>query len=490
MKFRSVLSPLVALAFLIATCATAAAQSLATHQTWHYRLLHPSTLIDDCLICDRPTLILPLRGSFDLVLLEQNSLNTRYELTNIDFYVGSPDNPQYRVTGQGTWQIGGEVAVVQTVTLQTIVQAPSGSASRTFTNVSQQVQALWPEFEVDLNDTAGLGSIYRLHIVAAPLREVWLSTALGFNSTNGAGTVNAGDLISDTGRIVEPQGDLVRALGLPSGAYTIDAVDVAPGGSVLFSLNQDVTSPALGLLHNGDVFSDHGLIVETNQVLMAAFGLAPPFQDVGLKGLQVMDNGEVLFTINKDVAAKGSGLTLTHGDLLSNSGQIRKSNQNLLARFQPGTNANFGLKAFHLWPSGEVWFSVETGFNDTSLGPVGNGDLLSDQGFIVFDNVDLTTAFGPASTSANLGLTSLFVVTDVVPPVPAPVLLPPAVPPGSSTGNVMLSWSAQGKVFQVNKSAVLSTSFTPASPIVPGTNWTDFGALPVNPIGFYRLRQW
>ena len=78
-----------------------------------YTLVAGSQLTDDCPICDRMPIVVPMTGTFGLHVLEQNPLFTRYELLDIAFHAGTNPAPEYQVTGRGTYQIGGEVVVLQ-----------------------------------------------------------------------------------------------------------------------------------------------------------------------------------------------------------------------------------------------------------------------------------------------------------------------------------------------------------------------------------------
>src|SRR5262245_16317254 len=88
---------------------TAAFAQTSTNQTLAYTLLEGSYLIDDCLICGRPTILWPMRGTFNLTLIEENPLFRRYAVRDIKFT--TQNDPPYAVAGQGTYQIGGEVAL-------------------------------------------------------------------------------------------------------------------------------------------------------------------------------------------------------------------------------------------------------------------------------------------------------------------------------------------------------------------------------------------
>src|SRR5689334_10430622 len=82
-----------------------------------YALLAGSDLTDDCLACDRLSLPLPLQGTFQLLLFDQNPLFTRYQLTNIFFRTTGNTGGSYVVNGSGVYQVGGEVALVQDLSL-------------------------------------------------------------------------------------------------------------------------------------------------------------------------------------------------------------------------------------------------------------------------------------------------------------------------------------------------------------------------------------
>jgi len=76
--------------------------------------------------------------------------------------------------------------------------------------------------------------------------------------------------------------------------------------------------------------------------------------------------------------------------------------------------------------------STEEGFNDTQLGLIREGELLSDQGYIVFRNLELTSSFAPAEDMADFGLDAIYVVTNATPPAPVPRLV--SIGPGGQPG--------------------------------------------------------
>ena len=119
--------------------------------------------------------------------------------------------------------------------------------------------------------------------------------------------------------------------------------------------------------------------------------------------------------------------------------------------------------------------------------PVIAGDLLSDEGYIVFDNLELLNAFAPANAPSDIGLDALYVVTDATPPTQAPRL---AIQVNTSKGSAVLAWQGQGRVFQVERAADVTGPFRPLSPILPDLSFDDSGTLTNRAQSYYRLRQW
>src|SRR5437899_1533460 len=69
-----------------------------------YTLLGGSYFIDECLICGRPTIEEPLRGTFDLVLLQDTAPYTKYAVRNIDFVAGQGSTLERHIGGNGTYE--------------------------------------------------------------------------------------------------------------------------------------------------------------------------------------------------------------------------------------------------------------------------------------------------------------------------------------------------------------------------------------------------
>jgi hypothetical protein len=457
-------------------------------QTWAYQLAAESTLTDACRLCGLPPVSLPMRGTFTLTLQSINPLFAQYTLDSIAFTAGNGTNVAYQVAGQGNLQFGGEVAVVQNMTLQVQVNGmPFG-----FTNGVTSATRTWPVIGIDLTQTnRNFAQLISLHLLAVPVREIWFATARGFTPANLPAATNGispGDLISTSGRVVLSNAQLVNALSpqASSASLALAAVDVGAGGEVLFALSQGVVSKTLGSLHQGDLMSDRGRVVKRNQDLTAPFGPMPIAPDVGLSGVQTLPNGEFLFAIQRPLFSELLGTNLLAGDILSTSGHILRTSQQLYAHFTTGGEA--GLTSFYMWPSGEIWFTPATGFRDPQLGPIQAGDLLSDQGYIVFRNLDLVSAFAPRGDITSFGLNALFVITDVTPPAAAPSILPLSLP--TPNGARVIQWSGRGKVFQLQKALNVDGPYLPISPIIPDMEYLDAAAGPSQPEAYYRVGQW
>jgi hypothetical protein len=205
----------------------------------------------------------------------------------------------------------------------------------------------------------------------------------------------------------------------PTPDLGLDGVDLLPGGEIAFSIESDLFSETLGDLHEGDLLSDQGRVMMTYSKLITPLGPEPPPLDLGLDAADLLENGEILFSIEKDFFSESLGRSVRKGDLLSSKGFIVRSNEQLVARFQPADpKKDYGLDAIFVWPNGEVWFSVETGFYGQHFEPYNAGDLLSDQGYVVYRNLELLGAFQPLEDLADFGLDALWIVTDLGPGFP------------------------------------------------------------------------
>ena len=456
-----------------------------------YTLLDGSFFVDDCLICGRPTIMQPLRGTFDLVLIQDTPPYLKYAVRNMDFTTSPGWAGEVRLTGGGTYVRFEEFARLQDMDLALQVKDAFTNRPAFFTNDTRVVEKPWPLIQVKLTQTNGtLVQTFSLNLFAAPLREVWFSTSKALTSTNRFSPTNVispGDLISNRGRVVKRNYELTARLGVmpivPD--LGLDAVQVTRRGEVLFSIPSNIWSEGLGAIGHGDLLSDRGVIVKRNQDLLAAFGGPAVQLDAGLDAVQVMPEGEILFSIRSNVVV--NALTLGRGDILSDRGQVFRTNRELLAHFHPAvTNRDFGLDAMQFLPSGEIWFSVEESFSDKWLGTVSAGDLLSSLGHRVFSNEQLVAEFAPLAPALDYGLDAIFVVTDTKPPAPAPRIVKLRI----SVGSVGIDWDGDGDVFQLEYAPGISGPWSPCSPILSDLTFDATGDLATGASGFFRVRQW
>lgn len=246
-------------------------------RSWRYQLLPDSLLIDDCPPCGRPTILEPLRGTFDLRLVEETPLFSRYAMENIAFTAGSIAGRSYKIFGTGNYRVGGEVALLQDMTLE--VRIDDGVTNRLcfLTNATPHVGRLWPMIEATVIQTNGtFTQVYHLHLFAAPFHEMWFSTVAGMTPSPWlppTNRINGGDLLSSVGRVVKWNRDLTQRLGVMPVVpdLGLDALDVLPGGEIAFSIEEDVFSETLGPLRQGDLLSSRGRIIQRNQQLTAPF---------------------------------------------------------------------------------------------------------------------------------------------------------------------------------------------------------------------------
>src|ERR1041385_7648370 len=469
-------------------CSQAVAQ--LTNRTL-YSLVEGSFLIDDCLICGRPTIMKPLGGPFELVRAQLSPPYSKYLIRDVKFVAGAGTSLERRITGSGTYVRFEEFALLQDMDLAVDIKDNFTNRPAFFTNESRTVSQPFPLIQVNLKQTNGtLMQTFSLQLFAAPVREIWFSTTRGFTSTNRSAPTNqitAGDLLSNRGRVVKRNIDLVGRLGVMPIVYDLglDAVQVSRRGEILFSLPKNVFSETLGNIQHGDLLSSRGAIVRRNQELLAAVHPVNT-ADAGLDGFRILPNGEILFSIQSNVVT-AAGTTLTRGSILSDQGRIFLSQWQLMMNFRPSvTNYDFGLDAFHILPSGEIWFSVEEGFLDARLGQIQAGDLLSNFGYRVFSNADLLAAFAPADTSVDYGLDALYVVTDTVPPKATPRIIQQT----RNAGGMHLEWDGVGEVFQLEHALDLQGPWVSCSPILPEISGDAACNVSAESAGFFRLRQW
>ena len=115
----------------------------------------------------------------------------------------------------------------------------------------------------------------------------------------------------------------------------------------------------------------------------------------------------------------------------------------------------------------------------------GAGDLLSDAGYVVYRNADLTAKLMPVGEApTDFGLDAVFVVTDFNATMDAVAV---NVAFDRSNNFAVFSWKGNGRVSQLYRAAEVTGPWEAWTPIFPGASYaqTVDGAR-----GFFRLRQW
>jgi hypothetical protein len=478
------------LALLVPIMTQAREPVLPPGNAWRYTLTDGSAFLNDCEICGRPTFLLPMRGTFDLTFNGSSNRYDYYSFTNISFDFTDQNNQTNHISGGGSARIGGDFAFEEVVRWQLIVSNSDTNEAVSMTNSSKGIFSNWPSLQFDLREeTKSFFRVYKINLHASPFRELWFSTGSDFSGSGQS--ISSGDLLSSSGRVIKHDSDILGRMGIQPtiGTTAIDAIDLLPGGEIAFSLSKDIFSETLGPLRQGDLLGSAGRIIKRNSDLMKAFGVDTNI-DYGLDACQLMESGEILFSITTNTFSPSLNLNLSRGDILSDQGTIKKTLNELIAPFSPITSSeeapDVGLDALYVWPGGEIWFSTEEGF-DSAQGPISAGDLLSDRGYIVYRNLELAAKFQSNATN-EVGLDGIFVITDTAPTI-APGRFA-MFKTGTSPGSFELGWNSAAKVFQVERAAVVEGPYSPASEIIPDLFWTDPHLELPNTQNFYRFRQW
>lgn len=476
------------------TAGAAFSQTPSSDTVWKYQLLPGSQLTDYCSICGRPDILLPLRGTFELRSLGQGPLAANYAIENVAFEAGWEGGPHYHLAGSGSYQVSGEVALVQQWLMNLTVRNAAGEQQCGFTNSAAPVARRWPMLTAGLEQTNGtLLQAYRLDIFAAPFHEIWFSTRSSLTAgiwNSPTNRVSGGDLLSFAGRVVRRNSELTENLGLSGGAdLGLKDAEVLPGGEVAFSVEQEALSDKLGIVGQGEILTDRGRVLASNAELIAAFDPEPGTLPVGINALQATDEGELLFSVQTNFFSQALGRVVRRGDLLSKRGTLVRTQESLVERFQPeDASADLGLTAVYVWPSGETWFATEEAFSGKDKTFYGRGQLLSDQGYVVYYNLDLVAPFQPLEDLADFGLDCVQVVTDVTSAPPTPKCVSAWIPAG--TRDWAMRFESRGRFSRLEKVNGLGRPWLPASDIGLQTEFIEPGVLEKETLGFYRLRSW
>jgi hypothetical protein len=483
---------LVAGAVSVWTSSGAAPVSPPPGETWRYQLLQGSTYLDDCLPCGRPALLRPLHGSFFLAPGAADPLFNHYELRQVQFQVGGDGPDAIHLEGTGELAIGGEVLVGHRLTFHLTVTSSAKSEIVDFDSGLQPGEPAWPWLAIPVTEVnASLFRILNLTLDAMPIRDLWFSTGAGFTAAQPGPTpvaVSPADVLSDQGHIAVPAAQIEAALQLVpiTEPRNLDAVGVAPGGVVEVSLAADATSAILDTVHHGDLVSLAGIRVKSWSDFAGIIGPQPPSPDLGLDAVQDTGDGTLLFSTRDAIFSETLGEVIGRGDLMTSSGQRLRTNAELLKAFHPSQpDHDYGLDAVFLWPGGEIWFSTEEPVPLEGGVILSDGDLLSDTGRVIYGNLELLQRFAPIEDRTSFGLDALVIATDATNPADPPRITSIRFDP--ATSGLALTWTGDGRFFQVERAGQLDGAFAAAGPVVAGLTQT----LPATDASsFFRIRQW
>lgn len=158
-----------------------------------YELEEGSVFIDDCPICGRLTIPVPITGTFLLGEIDgaPNPIAT-YRVDGLDFRGGSGEL-EYHVRGAGFYRQGGEVALLQEMQLE--IQVNDAPAVR-LASEDPAVLAEFPRLDIELEhqDPQDPLHVYSLHILARPAAVVEREFRRG--DANDDGGVDVSDPVS------------------------------------------------------------------------------------------------------------------------------------------------------------------------------------------------------------------------------------------------------------------------------------------------------
>ncbi len=140
---------------------------------------------------------------------------------------------------------------------------------------------------------AGLDALQIYPYSSSSVKPVFLfSFAQGFFSETLGVYIGAGDLLLSVGKVFMTEAELMRnfkPIDMSARAIGVDAVALRSNGEVWFSVSRDFADARLGKVGNGDVLSDNGRIVCKNLDLLAGFAPLEKLADFGLDGLSITE---------------------------------------------------------------------------------------------------------------------------------------------------------------------------------------------------------
>lgn len=373
----------------------------AVEQAIGFRVLEHSFLFDPS---GGPPI--PMSGRFELRRVEETPELTRYD---VELIVLRAD--VYDIRGAGEYVVRQDVENAQRMTLNVTVNG----RPTVFDSGDVPLTVPLPLIDIALieYDPDGVSHL-QMYLVGAIWRNIWFSTEIPFHSgTHGGAEIKEGDLLSTLGRVVRTNEALVERFDIVGGPRDLGLDAIAPlevdqppriWWAMWFSMEVDATSASQGPLQHGDLLAELGYVVARNQDLTAALEPVDPERDYGLDAVAAMGPDGTIWFSTEEGFWTVDGVWCGHGDILDARGLVVMTNDQLLANFQPDVEADYGLDALYVWPTGEIWFSTEEPFHSLTLGDIGDGDLLSVTGRIIARNPEILARFEPLEDLDNFGL--------------------------------------------------------------------------------------
>lgn len=171
----------------------------------------------------------------------------------------------------------------------------------------------------------------------------WFSTGRTFDSRSYGRKIGEGDLLSRDGSIVATNQDLLASFAPNTtkdmGLDAVSVVNPGAGQEIWFSTRKSFYSNALGQeIGAGDLLSNDGRLIATNADLLAAFAPRNPNINYGLDAVHVLsaapgEDPVVLFSTEKAFYSTALKRTITPDDILSNTGELVLTKKDLMKNF-------------------------------------------------------------------------------------------------------------------------------------------------------------
>jgi hypothetical protein len=424
----------------------------AIADTVSYQLVEGSTIMALYPDSERPVFEVPIKGSFLLTPALSSTSNFKaFNVNKLNFKAQNGDEHLTGKEGNGTY-LYNDTATDPGQQRMRLSLRIGDSDPRKFDSglvlIPKNTKFPWIDIIVkNLKITTGeISPQYVIHLVAVPIPGFSFSTNYSFTSGSLGKPVNNGDLLSSGGRILMTNSELISQFHLyPTFVEQKVGLDAvigpfnhfpSPDGEtlkpfVLFSTDTDILAEENP--GQGDILSNFGKVVKRNYELISPFVLMPPIPDMGLDALSIAqkisidspgtaiteedaalpEKKIIVFSIKESFFSEKLGVLITPGDLLTTNGTLYRTNKELLQNFNPvsvSTERYIDIDAVYILPNGEVWFSTASDFTSGTLGHIGHGDLLSENGRRILRNMEIVNPFSPLEDMADFGLDSMSVI--------------------------------------------------------------------------------